>query len=143
MRKFFILILLIATFISSCDGDDISDPTLGEWIIVLEKSNGSDIELSSCRLQSTITIEKERIYFNNYFIDEDTENCENSMRSERIKRGSNNFMTIDRASVFNQNLRLELKGDQIWYSFDGWDLFNPNGATSTRIDLIYEKKFND
>lgn len=128
---------------SSCDSDDTPDPTLGEWILVGQKSNGSDFELDSCRLQSTIIIEEERIYWNNYFIDEDTEICENSMRSERLRRGSNNSMIIDPVSLFDQNLRLELKEDQIWYSFDGWDVSFANGVVSTRIDLIYEKKISE
>jgi len=101
MKNHVFLILLMAVFTSSCEDDAVSDPTLGDWILVSQKSNGSDIALSSCRLHSTMTIEEKRVYWNSYRINEETENCELNTYSERLRRGDNNFMRIDPVSLFN------------------------------------------
>ena len=137
LNIFLMLVLLFSTI--SCQEDEPIDPIVGNWKLVKKSVNRSFVNLSECLLQKNIEFYSDgKVIFNNYYIEDGTENCEFQKSTKTWSGGNNGNYGVDSGSIFNQNRSLKIENSQLYYSFDGWE-FVDNQIETTDLVFIYEK----
>lgn len=140
LKKLNIFLVIILLFsIISCQEDEPVDPIIGNWVLVKKSVNSSFVDISECEFQKNIEFYSDKkVIFNNYYIDDETGNCEFQNSTETWSIGNNGNYGVDSGSIFNQNRGFKIENSQLFYFFDGWEFVNGQIA-STGLVFIYEK----
>ncbi|WP_400076814.1 hypothetical protein [Winogradskyella sp. R77965] len=137
---------LFIFLILNCEKGDLtdSDPIVGNWQLIIKKVDNTQVELTNCLAQNTLQFLIERnsidnkVIFNNYYTDEETDDCLSSIETEYWTRGNSGYYGVHNESLFNQNRSFRIINSRLYYAIDGWD-FTDDGIEVTEFVYIYEK----
>lgn len=139
MKHTFLLLLLAFTLGCCSNDDEPKDPIIGKWYLKQFYRNDSIQVLSDCALLKSIEFMSNRYCTEEYFkMDTISNHCISSGTYGGKWENNNNKYTIDNGSLMNQNHKVNLNNNKVYYSYEGWN-FTSNGIVTSQILLIYQK----
>ena len=125
--------------VNSCTKSETpKDPIIGKWYLKQFYRNDSLKILDECGLMHSIEFKEDYYYKESYFKKDTLNICRANGTSGYKWSVYNGSYSIDNGSVFDQEQKIWLNSNTLYYTFEGWRFVGSSIQTSN-IKLLFTK----